>query len=248
MSIRTIIIDDEQHSIDALLWEIEGLPQPQLDVLTTCTSAAAGLEAIRQHQPDLVFLDIAMPHINGIEMLRQCQRVNFDVVFTTAYDQYALEAFKLNALDYLLKPVERSALSEALDRHQSRREGSAIAEKLEQLFHHFRLKDPAFQKIALPTLEGLEFVRVQEIVRCESDSNYTSIFLNNGQRHFIARTLKEVEDMIASPHFFRVHKSHLVNMNFVQRYIRGKDGYLILEDGVSVPVSRNKKEGFFNQF
>lgn len=248
LPVRIIIIDDEQPSIEALLWEIEGLDDAQLNVVATCNSAAMGLEAIRQLRPDLVLLDIEMPHTNGLEMLKQLERIQFDVVFTTAYDQYAVEAFRFNALDYLLKPVERQALATAIEKHRARREGGHLTAKLEQLFNQFRANDPAFQKIALPSLEGLFFVKVQEITRCESDSNYTYIHLNSGQKHLVSRTLREVEEMIGNPQFIRIHKSHLVNMNFVQRYIRGKDGYLILEDGTSVPVSRNKKEDFFSQF
>lgn len=248
MPIRTIIIDDEPSSINALLWEIESLDQFELEIVETCTSPVAGIEAINQHRPDLLLLDVEMPHINGIELLKQVENTSFHVVFTTAYDQYALEAFRLNAVDYLLKPVERAALEQALLRYQNKKEGENIGDKLEKLYQQLRSRDLAFQKIALPTLEGLEFVKIRDIVRCESESNYTTLYFSSGRRLVVCRTLREVEGMINSAQFFRVHKSHLVNIEFIERYIRGKDGHLVLESGEVIPVSRNKKDDFFSQF
>jgi two-component system LytT family response regulator len=244
--IRCIIIDDEELSMDALIWELEGLDYP-FKILCRANSGQEGLNAIQVHQPELVFLDIEMPGMSGIEMMQRIPKINFKVIFVTAYDQYAIDAFKVHAVDYLLKPVMQEDLKKAIDHFLEYKEQIEVADRLEALFETFRLQDPRFSRVALPTMEGLEFVDVANILRCESDSNYCRIFLVDGSQLYLSKTLKEMESILSGHPFVRTHNSHLVNLSHVQRYIKGKGGYLILKDNSNVPVSRNRKEYLLEQ-
>lgn len=236
-----MIIDDEMPSIKSLVWEIEGLDIP-VHVLATCTSPVDAIEKIPQYKPELVFLDIEMPHMNAFEMLSQLPVIDFDIIFTTAYDAYAIKAFEVHAIDYLLKPVEKQALNRALLRFMEQRDQQNISQRLEGLFNTLNKQNPAFPKLALSTMEGLEFVRIDQIVRCESSSNYTYVHTADGKQRLVSKTLGDVEKMLDQHQFHRIHKSHLVNLLYIQKYIRGKTGTLILDDGTSIPVSRQKKE------
>ena len=239
--IRCVIIDDEPLSIDALLWEIDGLPYP-VTVMGKAHSGVDGLTLIKRHQPDLVFLDIEMPRMNGFDMLRNIGKIEFDVIFTTAYDQYALNAFRINAFDYLLKPVTSEDLKSAIEKYLQYRGSVKMTAKLESLFKVINNQNPSFPRVALPTLEGLEFVDASSVVRCEASSNYTYIHKEDGKKLLISRTMGDIEKMMAGRNFFRAHKSHLVNLLHVTRYVKGKGGYLVMMDGTNVPVSRTKKD------
>ena len=245
--LKAVIIDDEPGSIEALKWELQPYAG-ELEVVAAFTSPLDALEKLPGLDVQVIFLDIEMPGMNGFDLLKKLDDVSFEVIFTTAYDQFAINAFKVNALDYLLKPIDEDELRKALDRLKDRRTKPATQQQFEQLFDYLQKHRPDFPTIALPTLQGLEFVEVDDIVHCESSSNYTYINLSNGDRFLVSKTLKEVEEMLTGHHFCRVHHSHVVNLKYVRRYIKGKGGELVLKNGTVIPVSRAKKEDLLRLF
>ena len=238
--IKAIIIDDEPNSCEALA-TLLGRYCPEVEVIGININGADALSAIRQLQPDLVFLDVEMPKMNGFEMLEQLQQVNFDIIFTTSYDQYALKAIRFSAIDYLLKPIDRNELQRAVQKiiHRSQR---TITKQVEILMQKIHQPAKSISKIALPTMEGLQMIPVDSIIRCESDGNYTTLLLKSRQKLLVSTSLKEIEEMLEDYSFARVHRSYLVNLNEVEKYVKGEGGYLVMSDGSSVDVSRNKKE------
>jgi two-component system LytT family response regulator len=241
---KAIIVDDEQGSINSLIWELENF-QNLVEVIATTTIPKEGIDLIKNEKPDIVFLDIEMPGMNGFELLKNVDQSTFKVIFTTAYDQFALQAFEVNAYDYLLKPVVEEELERALnkvienDHHdETLIEIRALMSKLE------RGQNKSF---AIPTLEGLEFIEASQIIRCVSDSNYTHIHLENSKPLLIAKTLKDVELILDDKQFYRIHNSHIINLNYLKKYLKGKDGSVVLKDGTTIPISRSRKGGFLKE-
>lgn len=237
--IRTIIIDDERSCIKTLVADLER-HCPQVQILQQCESAKDGLKAIQQLDPDLVFLDINMPWMSGLELLEVVGEINFDVIFTTAHDQYAVKAFKLSAIDYLLKPVDQEELIAAVRKVETKRTGVS-KEQLEQLQENISPSAP-LRKIGIPSREGIDFVPIQEILYCEASSNYTYVYLQNGRKLLSAKTLKEFEYLLENDGFCRIHQSNLINLNHLLKYYRGDGGYVIMSNQASLNVSRSKKE------
>ncbi len=238
--IRAIIIDDERHSCDALKMLLDKFC-PQVQVTTICHSGNDGIKKITELNPNLIFLDIEMPHMNGFQMLEQLPKIDFEIIFTTSYDQYAITAFKFSALDYLLKPVDREELEKAVQK-VSKKINPAISQQLEILMQKINQPSVLVKRIALPTMQGLEFVPIETIISCSSSNNYTEFFLTGKKRLLVSRTMKETEDMLAGHSFLRVHNSHVVNLNAITRYVKGEGGYLVMVDGSSVDVSRARKD------
>ena len=238
--INAIIIDDERHSCDALNMLLGKCCQ-QVHVIAICYSGEEGIRKISELKPQLVFLDIEMPHMNGFQMLEQLPKIDFEIVFTTSYDQYAITAFKFSALDYLLKPVDREELEKAVQR-VAKKINPPVSQQLEILLQKINQPAITVQRIALPTMQGLEFVPVESILHCSSNNNYTEFFLADKKKLLVSRTLKEVEDMLADHSFLRVHNSYIVNLNAVTRYVKGEGGYLVMTDGSTIDVSRSRKE------
>jgi two-component system LytT family response regulator len=238
--INAIIIDDERHSCDALNMLLAKCC-PQVQVAAICNSAAEGIKKIHELKPQLVFLDIEMPHMNGFQLLEQLPAINFEIIFTTSYDQYAITAFKFSALDYLLKPVDREELEKAVQK-VSNKVNPPVSQQLEILLQKINHPAVPVQRIALPTMQGLEFVPVDSIISCTSSNNYTEFALADKKRILVSRTLKEAEDMLAGYSFLRVHNSHVVNLNAITRYVKGEGGYLMMTDGSTIDVSRSRKE------
>lgn len=238
--IKAIIVDDEPYCCDAL----EILLQrycPQVQVIESCHSGAAGVKAIRELNPDLVFLDIEMPQMNGFEMLEKLPDIRFELIFTTSYDQYAIRAIRFSALDYLLKPIDREELQQAILK-LSHRVNNTVQQQLEILLQKVQQPSVTVNRIALPTMEGLQLVPINSIIHCASSSNYTIFFLKNNERITVSRTLKEAEEMLEEHAFLRVHHSYLVNLNEISRYVKGEGGYLVMSDQSTVDVSRSRKE------
>lgn len=241
MNMKAIIVDDEKHcriTLEKLIeWE-----KLAIEIVEKCNSVESAKKAILEHKPVLVFLDIEMPEKNGFDLLYELEDINFDVIFTTAYDQFAIEAFKTNAVAYLLKPIDRSELKLAVQKVLDKRNEHFSQEKLLKLYALIKSEDKFFNKVAIPTSEGVEFVKVEAIIRCEAEGNYTRIFINDDKDLFVAKTLKQIEALLKEYHFLRPHNSHLVNMKYIKSYNKGSGGSLKLEDGSLVPVSRYRKE------
>ncbi|NII27201.1 response regulator transcription factor [Pseudoflavitalea sp. X16] len=238
-----IIVDDEKHCRDVLALLLQKFC-PQVQVLASCADGQAGVDAITLHRPDMVFLDIEMPGMNGFDMLEACRYTNFKLIFTTAYNEYAIKAIRHNALDYILKPVDKDELVQAVQRAAQQR-SSQPSNQIEGLIEYLN-RQKAGDRIALPTLEGLQILQSEDIYYCESEGGYTRFFLNNGKVSLISKTLKEVEEVLESKGFCRIHNSYLINLRYVQKYIRGDGGEVIMANGSNIPVSRNKKQDFLN--
>ena len=239
--IKAILIDDEIHCLETLSILLKEFC-PQVTIMEACRSARKGLDAIDIHKPDLVFLDIEMPTMNGFEMLEQFHDIPFAVVFTTSYDQYAIKAIRFSALDYLLKPIDPKELIIAVQKIQGQRTLPS-PEQFEMLLRRVHQKGTGLQKIAIPTAEGFELVPAEQIIHCEADDNYTHLFLKNKSKITACRTLKEMEEQLQEfPFFIRIHHSHLANLNEVTKYVRGEGGYLVLSDGSTLNVSRSRKD------
>ncbi|RRA99845.1 LytR/AlgR family response regulator transcription factor [Larkinella rosea] len=238
-----IIVDDEKHCRDVLALLLQRFC-PQVQLLASCVDGTEGYQAIEMHHPDLVFLDIEMPGMSGFDMLEACRFTKFDVIFTTAYNEYAIKAIRHNALDYILKPIDKDELVQAVQKAEQERL-TRVPAKVESFVDYLH-RQKTGDRIALPTLEGLQIINSEEIYYCESDGGYTRFFLTNGKVVLISKTLKEVEDVLETKGFCRVHHGYLINLRYVQRYIRGDGGEVIMENNKNIPVSRNKKQEFLN--
>jgi two-component system LytT family response regulator len=238
--IKAVIIDDEHYACQALVLLLKK-HCPGVTVEAVCNNAREAVPLVREVQPQLVFLDIEMPHLNGFEVLEMLAPVQFDCIFTTSYDQYAIKAIRFSALDYLLKPVDAEELKAAVKKVAGKREPS-LQQQMEILLSRLHQPQELSPRIALPTLEGLQIIPVATILYCNSSSNYTILTLKEGPKLIISRTLKEIEEMLEEYHFLRVHHSCLVNLHEIKKYIRGEGGSLLMSDGVVVDVSRSRKE------
>jgi two-component system LytT family response regulator len=231
---KVLIIDDESGAVTLLKVKLEKNFGNQFQI-ETALGAEEGLFKIQNHQPDLVFLDIEMPLMNGFELLSSVTNINFKIIFTTAYDQYALRAFRYNALDYLLKPINTKELVEAVNRFKTQLPPIEVYNK--QIENFISRKD---KNIVITTRDGVMFIELDNIIRCEAELNYTWFVLSDGDNFLSSKTLKDYEDILESnDNFIRVHRSHLVNMDYVSQC---KNGSLILKDNSMIPISRRKKE------
>jgi two-component system LytT family response regulator len=213
-----------------------------------CNSAQMGIEAIYRYKPDVIFLDIEMPHMNGFDMLEQFDTLDFDVVFCTAYDQFAIKAFKYSALNYLLKPVDPDDLQETVRRMEAKKAVPTRAQ-LELLMQGLQqVQKPGVSRIALTTGDGLLFVSTQDILYCQAESNYTTVVLTGCKKIVVSKVLKDIEEALAGPDFYRVHNSYLVNINHIQKFVRGDGGYVVMEDGTDISISRSRRQEFMDRF
>ena len=238
--LNTLIVDDEEACCEVLELLLEKYC-PRVNVVACARSVAEAETALATYKVNLLFLDIEMPHANGFELLQRLPQIDFDLIFTTSYDQYAIKAIRHSALDYLLKPIDREELQAAVAKVTTRVQPPA-PQQLEALWQKMQQPQGARQHIALPTLEGFQMVSTDSIICCTSKSNYTVLHFRDGQKLVISKTLKEVEQLLAEHYFLRVHHSYLVNLNEVKKYIRGEGGMLLMSDGTSVDVSRSRKE------
>src|SRR6187200_2749263 len=239
--ISCILIDDESHSLEMTEWLLKTYC-PQVTISAMCKSAETGIEAIHKHRPDVIFLDIEMPHMNGFDMLEQFDKLFFDVVFTTAYDQFAIKAFKYSALNYLLKPVDPEDLKETIRRSEEKKSAPS-KEQIELLFQNIRTAPkPAVQRIALTTGDGMIFVPTKDILYCQAESNYTSVVLVGGKKILVSKVLKDIDGALSGPDFFRIHNSYLINLNHIKKYVRGEGGYVVMDNDATISISRSRRQ------
>jgi len=238
--ITATIVDDEPDCCESLVMLLERYCA-EVKVLDICYSAETAIQSIKEHGPQILFLDIEMPFMNGFDMLDKLGHINFEVIFTTSYDQYAIKAIRFSALDYLLKPVDRDELQKAIQK-ASQRQQYLIPQQLDLLLQKLRNPTMPINKIAIPTMEGFQLVAVESIISCESQGNYTHLFLKDKRKIIASRNLKEMEELLEDFPFLRVHHSYLVNINEVEKYIKGEGGYLMMSDGSSINVSKSRKE------
>lgn len=235
---NTLIIDDEIKSRNTLNNFLVKYCA-DLKVLGQADGVQTGLEQIKALQPDLIFLDIEMGDGTGFDLLEKLENKDIKVIFVTAYNEYAIQAFRFSAVDYLLKPINPEELIDAVRKLNSESPASQ-----EERYHTLLNNHKKIRKIALPTQEGIEFIPIEKIIRCEADNNYTQFHLLSGKSILVSKTLKDFQELLEAQGFFRVHQSHLVNLNYVQKYMKGSGGLVVMEDGSHVDVARRKKEAF----
>jgi len=245
--VRCIIVDDELKNLENLKILLEDFCT-NAEVAALCQNVEEGVKAIHEHHPDVVFLDIHMQRETGFDLLERIKPVDFEVVFTTAHSEYAIKAFKFSAIDYLLKPIDIDELKRAVDKVEKKL-NSNISARLEQLVLNLKSSSSHKQnfKLAIPSSDGLVFVKIEDIIYCEASSNYTQIFTTGGKKYVVSRTLKEYEELLTDHNFFRIHNSFLINLNSVKKYVRGEGGYVIMDDDSSLDVSKRRKEAFLSK-
>ena len=250
MILKALIIDDESKSRKSLAQKLADYC-PEIEVTGEASNGEEGIVAIRQFLPDLIFLDIEMPKMNGLQMLEQIGDFEGAIVFTTAYNEYAIRAFKFSAFDYLLKPIDIQELKSTVNRLLKTKEagnpkapGEAQQDQLNLLIEHLKGGPELPKKIAIHTQEAMYFFDLDEITRFEANSNYTFIFFANGTKMLASKTLKEFEELLPQKQFFRVHHSSIINLKFVRKYLKSDGGTIEMADGTHVDISRRKKDDF----
>ena len=242
MKYKAIIIDDEAKGRLALKQKLADYC-PDIEVIAEADNGPEGIFLIEHHKPRVVFLDIEMPRMNGFDMLNEIKEKNFHVIFTTAYDQYAIKAIRFAAFDYLLKPVDIDELKAAVSKIQDVKH-TQVKTQVETLRQNMQQPKSQMHKLAIPALEGLFFYDVSDVVHLEANSNYTNIYFSNKTKIVASKTLKEFEELLPEEFFFRTHHSHIINLNYIKRYIKGDGGQIELQNGNYVDVSRRKKDEF----
>jgi two-component system LytT family response regulator len=245
-AINCIILDDEQKNVQ-LLSNMLLQHCPRLKVVAAETNAKKGIALIQELQPQLLFLDIEMPHLNGFDTLRQLEPVNFEVIFVTAYGKYAVEAFEHHAAGYVTKPVNTEKLIAAVNSAIQRIEQKNINKNLFSLLEQ-NSKQAAPDKIPLSTSNGLVFVKITDIMYCESSGNYTHFYMNDDKKIVVSRQLGEYEKLLPENNFTRIHDKYIINLAYIKEYIKGSGGEVVLENGKEIPVATRRKEDFLARF
>lgn len=240
--LRALLVDDEYSSLQNLQQKLSEFC-PDVTVVAAAQKPEEAVLLIRQHKPDVIFLDIEMPRMNGFRLLDEIGEYDFSIIFTTAYNHYAVDAIRISAFDYLMKPIAIRELQQAVERLLKQRQ-SYTRDKLDILKNSLQSSKSQEEKIAIPTSEGLEFLPIKNILHIESSSNYSKIFFTEGKTLLVTRLLKDFEDMLQPYNFYRVHNSHLINLNYIKKYIRGEGGQVVMQNGDVIDVARRKKEEF----
>lgn len=236
--IKAVIVDDELNAIKNLKWEIENFSS-NIDVCDTFTNPIEAISAINYLKPDCVFLDIEMPEMDGFQLLSHLTFRDFDLIITTAYDNYAIKAFKEHALDYLLKPIDSEDLTKTIDRVVKNKKANTLGEEVKKILKSINTESYS-KRLAIPQLGKTIYIEFDDIVFCKSDGNYTEINLVNNQKETCSKKIKDVEEQL-NDNFFRVHNSYLVNIIYIKEFVKSEGLYLVLKDGNTIPVSRSKK-------
>jgi two-component system LytT family response regulator len=240
-TIKAIIIDDEERARNTLSSLLLNYC-PEINILATCSNVPDGVIAINIHKPDVVFLDIEMPDYNGFELLGFFREIDFDIIFVTAYSEYAIKAFEISAVDYILKPIDIDQLKNSVEKLKQKKLHSQMQEQIELLKESYKGDD--IRKIALSMSNGLTFVEVADIVFLEADGAYTTFFLKDGQKIVVSKKLKFYEDILSNrSFFFRTHRSYFINVNFIKKYSRSENA-ILMDNGTSITISRDRKQEF----
>lgn len=239
--IKTILIDDEERAINTLTMLLSTYV-PEIEIVATCNNVPAGVIAINQHRPNLVFLDIEMPEYNGFELLSFFRDVDFEIIFVTAYSEYAVRAFEISAIDYILKPVEVDLLLSAMERFQQKKLSNTMQDRLDMLKEN--ITEEEVKRIALPMNDGLVFIELKDIILIEAEGSYARIITSNGSTLVVSKRLKFFEDLLASRAlFFRPHRSFIINLNYVKKYVKGESA-IVLDGQHIISLSRERKQEF----
>ncbi|NAY91302.1 response regulator [Muricauda sp. JGD-17] len=247
--IGAIIVDDEERHHETLGKMLDNFC-PSIEILGDAYNVDEAVGLIHEKNPQIIFLDIEMPGGNGFTLFDHFEEPPFEVIFTTAHDLYAINAIKYAALDYLMKPVNIKELQDAVARATKvigKKENTTSTEKINVLKSNLRLEDQRFTKIALPSSDGIDFIEAEAIIRAEAERSYSNFYLQNGKKILVSKPLKEYEALLEQCNFFRVHKSHMINLTHLEKYVKGKGGYVIMNDGSHVDVSVRKKDDLLNR-
>lgn len=245
---KIAILDDETHCVESLVLHINSL-FPEATIVYKSNKPLVAVDVLKRIEVDLLFLDVEMPLMNGFEFLEQFDKPGFDVIFTTAYSQYAIKAFKAQAINYLLKPIDEEELTEAINKFiERKKESKDTSLEVDRLLEQLKQEDILKNKIAIPTTDGLEFIEVSYIIYCNSQSNYTVINTIENESIIISKTLKEIEKSLEKYSFLRVHQSYLINPNHIKKYSRFDGGYLIMSNDQRIPISQSKRSSVIELF
>jgi len=245
VKLTTLIVDDEPDAVNFISSIIREYC-PRLEIIGTASSAREGVKIILERQPELVFLDVEMPHGSGFDLLAQFPEKTFDVVFITAFNHYAIKAIKFSAVDYILKPININEFIEAVDKVLHKRlSGSSRNTSYSELLENLKTETPS--KLAIPTSDGMEYLKTSDIIRVEADRSYSWFFLNDKRKILVSKNLNNYQELLSDRHFFRPHNSHLINLDHVKKYIRHEGGIIEMDDGSQVPISRARRDLFLAQ-
>lgn len=248
--IRALIIENEPAPAEHLASLIKE-NFPDVELLDICETAEAGILLIKKHLPDLAFMDIKLDNNQtAFDIIHKLNNIDFEIIFTTAYDKYAKQAFKVSALDFLEKPIDKDELIDAMVKYKKRKKQAIDPKQIELMLSFYQNPAIPLKMFALPTTKGLTFIEIENIIYCEGASNQTIIHLSgkDNKKEYVNRTLKECEELLPKSIFSRVHKSYLVNLNHIKKYIKGKDGQLLMSNASAIDISRNFKESFLDRF
>lgn len=246
-TLQAIIVEDEKASRDTLRNYLQKYC-PKVSILAEADSVKTGITAIEKYKPELVFLDVEMPYGNAFDLLDQVKERSFETIFVTAYDHYAMKALNFSASYYLLKPIDIDELVKAVELVNNKKASEEHSLRTRILIENIKIENKQLQKIILPLIDGFEVVKVKDIIRCKADDNFTEFHFSDGSKQLICRTLKFYDEILSELDFVRVHKSHLINLQYVKRYKKGKGGQVLLSDGTTVDVSVSRKSELLEKF
>nr|WP_298922797.1 LytTR family DNA-binding domain-containing protein [uncultured Allomuricauda sp.] len=241
MTLKVVIVEDEKHSRETLKKLLEEFCE-DVKIIATASSVKEAVKVLSVFSPDIVFLDIELQPGVGFDVLNQIKEPNFEIIFTTAFEKYAIKAIKFSSLDYLLKPIDLDELQQAIEKARNRLDKSVSRQQIETLIQNLSQENPRQEKICLATTSGMEFISIEDIIVCKADGSYTSFILKNKNPLLVSKHLKEYENLLADQQFMRVHNSYLINLKEVKKYIKSDGGYIIMSNDMHVSISPRKKE------